>query len=688
MDWLFSRRIRYICGIVLLYFTLFVLLRTLFYFGFSGIENDQTIAAAELEQALYIGIKFDLRLALLMTLPVAVLAFLPRINLVSSGFVRVVNRLYLALSVTAAMLMYILDFGHFSYLGVRLNSTVMRFFENLDISAQMVWESYPVIWITLGLIATVLLFMRLAMVLDLRLLLANPPVVSRSQKTIGMTALSLFFIGGMFGKMPGNLNSPMPLRWNDAFFSNKIAVSSLGLNPILYFADSFKNKEDLYDLEKVRANYDVISHYLGVDRPDSEALTYERHLPASNHAVGDGMRKPNIVIVMLESLGASRVGAYGNPLKPTPNLDHIAENGWLFENFYVPVSGTARTVFATFTGMPDVSSVRTASRNPLITEQIMLINEFAEYSKYYIIGGSLGWANMSAMIEYNIPDIQIYQEGMYDAPVVDVWGISDLDLFKAADRVLAQQPKDKPFFAFVQTAGNHRPFTVPEDNDGFQIDETTPASELDKWGFRSRPQYNAVRLLDFNIGRFMEMAKQSGYFDNTIFVFYGDHNNRVTTIPHMKPFHLPLDLDGLHVPHMYYAPKLLKPRVVDEAVSLVDVMPSLAGLAGIPYRNTTMGRDINDPAPEGERVIFTKDSGKMNPMIGAVTKNFMYRLKYGAEYQALHDLNSDTPEQDVSAQHPEKAAYLKKMALGIYDTTKYMFHHNKDKKEQTSVAQQ
>ena len=49
-------------------------------------------------------------------------------------------------------------------------------------------------------------------------------------------------------------------------------------------------------------------------------------------------------------------------------------------------------------------------------------------------------------------------------------------------------------------------------------------------GFRNAAQYNAVRLLDYNVGRYMEMARESGYFDNTLFVFFGDHNNRITTL--------------------------------------------------------------------------------------------------------------------------------------------------------------
>lgn len=48
-----------------------------------------------------------------------------------------------------------------------------------------------------------------------------------------------------------------------------------------------------------------------------------------------------------------------------------------------------------------------------------------------------------------------------------------LDLFKESDRILRALPADKPFFAYVQTAGNHRPFTIPKDNDGFQVSDKT-----------------------------------------------------------------------------------------------------------------------------------------------------------------------------------------------------------------------
>jgi len=303
------------------------------------------------------------------------------------------------------------------------------------------------------------------------------------------------------------------------------------------------------------------------------------------------------------------------------------------------------------------------------------VNSLTGYPKHYFIGGAAGWANMSAVLRRNIKNLKLYEEGSYQSPILDVWGISDLDLFKETDMVLKELPKDKPFFAYIQTAGNHRPFTIPENNDGFET-LTIPEEELKKFGYKSNEQFNAVRLLDFNIGKFMEMAKQSGYFENTIFAFYGDHNNRITTTPHMKPFYEALDLDGLHVPFMFYAPKLIGQRRIEAAASLVDVLPTLADFAGVPYINTTMGRSLNQPIDEN-RVVYTQTSDKQAPIIGAVTKDFMVRMNFDSTNIKLHDLNSDTPETDLSSDDPEKTAELSRLARGIYETTKWMFHNNK-----------
>jgi arylsulfatase A-like enzyme len=125
-----------------------------------------------------------------------------------------------------------------------------------------------------------------------------------------------------------------------------------------------------------------------------------------------------------------------------------------------------------------------------------------------------------------------------------------------------------------------------------------------------------------------------------------------------------------------YGPKYLEPRIIEEATSLVDMVPTIAGLLGVDYVNSAMGRDISGPVPEGERAVYTQTSGKRAPVIGAVTKNYMLRMWHDGTHARLHDLHAEDPSADVSAQFPEKTRLLKDIAMGTYETTKFQFYHN------------
>lgn len=676
MAFLQSPKIRFLTAVGFSLFLLFVALRAVFYFGFSEVGDAVSVDSATLWQTLSVGLRFDFRLAALICFPLFIAAYLPKFNLASSALLRKIALVYLVLTLGVILTLYIVDFGHYAYLGIRMNSSIVRFMDDVQISSQMVWESYPVIWITLGWFVAIAVFAWFWKAVCLPML-SRKSLLPRWKSGLLATAVFFLAFGISFGKQ-----SLTPLRWSDAFFSGNTSVAALGLNPVLYLNDSFHLRETPFKLDSVAEYYPEVAEYLGVDNDLKQQKSYTRTYTRSGHAlVDEGEQRPNIVMIMLESLGASRLGSHGNPLKPTPNLDYLSQNGYMFERFYVPVVGTARTVFSSVTGLPDVSTVKTATRNPMITDQYTVINSFKSYQKYYFLGGSASWANMNSLIRTSIDGLTLYEEGDYDSPVVDVWGISDHSLFAEADVVLRQSLKDsggKPFFAIIQTAANHRPFTIPDENTGFETKQVAD-EELFKWGFKNLPQYNAVRLLDHNIGRFMEMAKKSGYFDNTIFVLYGDHNNRITQLPHMLPFFQELGVEALHVPGIFYAPKYIKPKVFKESMSLMDVVPTLAGMVGIDYENHGVGRDYFLPYSEAERMVFLQDSDQRNPLVSVISQNHMLRMRQDGSEIILHDLNSNTPKEDVGNQYPEKKATMTRLAKGLYETSKYMHYYNSAK---------
>lgn len=664
------RRLRYGVGAIGLVFVLLAVLRLVFLISFSGLD----LNTPALLETFGIGLRFDLRLAVLILLPLAVLAWFPRWNLITLPALRWLARGYLLVALAVIGLVYIIDFGHYAYLGVRINATVLRYLQDAQISQQMVWETYPVLWITACWLAAVTLWVWALVCLE-RLTLDRAP------KTIGnLTVASASIISvvivllALLGRVANlNLENPVPLRWSDAFFSGNSQVAAVGLNPVLFLYDTLKVGQSQFDEPQVRTLYPQVAKYLGVDQPDSQTLNFIREQGVQPYTLA-GDRQPNVIFVMLESLGTSAVGAYGNPLNPTPNLDKLATQSWFFKHFYVPVTGTAKTVWASITGVPDVTRQETATRNPLITRQHTLINAFEGYQKFYMIGGNAGWANINALIRQSIDGVQLFDESHWRSPRVDVWGISDLDLFKEGDHLLRAVPKDQPFFAYLQTSGNHRPFTIPKHNDGFQLNNVT-LEQAQAAGSRSVEQYNAVRLLDFNIGRLMDIAKAGGWYENSIFVFFGDHNTRISQIPHMAPAFEQLGLESNNVPLLIHAPGL-QPRVIEEAVGLADLLPTVAGMAGVPFRNGAMGRDIQQPAPEGERVVPLVLHEGTFPIIGGVTKDFLLQMQHDGSSPTLHDLASQTPREDVAEQHPEEFQRLQGLTRGLHESARLMLFRN------------
>ena len=248
-----------------------------------------------------------------------------------------------------------MDFGHFSYTGSRVNVTVLQLLANLDTSARMVWESYPVLRGAIALTIAALVIRWGSARLLARAAASPPASAPRRLRVAACVAAGFLAAAGVYGKF-----SWYPLRWSDAYFSANTYVANLAHNPVLYFAETLGKNPVPYDIAKVRAAYPLIARYLGVERPDPALLLYGRRRPP----LGNLPRRPNIVIVLLESFSAYKTGAFGNSLDPTPAFDTLAKRGVLYTQFYTPNWGTARSVFATVTGLPDEETKTTSTRNP------------------------------------------------------------------------------------------------------------------------------------------------------------------------------------------------------------------------------------------------------------------------------------------------------------------------------------
>ncbi|MEO5958516.1 MAG: sulfatase-like hydrolase/transferase, partial [Opitutaceae bacterium] len=540
------------------------------------------ISLAEAWPAFWLGWRFDARAVAVGLLPLLVFGNISALDPFRIAWTRRLWLTWLGVLAGALVVFYVSDFLHYRYVGQRLNASVLSFLADARISAGMVWESYPVVRIGLGLVVAIAGLMA-AIVVSHRRVAALNVTSTKPGRVMWYVATLLACLVGIFGRV-----GQYPLRWSDAFGLRSEATANLALNPVESFVSSLSFRTTGYELEKVRANYARMASYLGVTRPDVERLSFERLVPARPGA-GTG-RQPNVVLVICESFSGYKSSMWGNPLDTTPFFNSLAHEGVFFDNCFTPHFGTARGVWATITGLPDVSQVETASRNPAMVDQHTIVDDFAGYEKLYFLGGSLSWANIRGLLTNNIRDLKIHEQDDYTSPRLDVWGISDKNLFLEADKVLRTQTT--PFIAIIQTADNHRPYTIAkEDLPDFKLANVS-AADLKANGFESLAELNAFRYTDYGFKKFFEAARTAPYFDNTIFVFVGDHGiggdagklfPAAWTENHLTRFHVPL---------LFYAPKLLPPQRVHAVASMVDVLPTVAGLANIAYRNTAFGRDL------------------------------------------------------------------------------------------------
>jgi len=279
----------------------------------------------------------------------------------------------------------------------------------------------------------------------------------------------------------------------------------------------------------------------------------------------------NLVIVLEESLGAEFVGSLGGE-DLTPNLDALASEGIWFERLYATGTRSVRGLEAIISGFPPTSkrSVVKLTETQKDFFTIASVLKKQEYQTSFIYGGSAHFDNMRRFFVNNGFQTVIDQKDFESPQFVSTWGVSDEDLFLKAHEFLENRG-EQPFFSLVFTSSNHKPFEIPE---GKVASLSGPESA----------RYMAVSYADYALGMFLEMARESSYWANTVFLVVSDHNSRVkgaSLIP-IERFHIPGVILG----------ESIEPRRVPGISSQIDLLPTLLSLMGIDSRHPAIGRDL------------------------------------------------------------------------------------------------
>lgn len=309
--------------------------------------------------------------------------------------------------------------------------------------------------------------------------------------------------------------------------------------------------------------------------------------------------KPNIIFICVESLSGKYLNSLGSTLNITPHLDSLAQNGFFFNNLFATGTRTVRGMEAitlSISSTPGRSIVKRKNNQGLFTIGEVFKKE--GYNKTFFYGGDGYFDNMNTYFGGNGFDIVDRGRGfLLDASITtkrtnieddevtfeNAWGVCDEDIYnkvlKEADETYQE---DKPFFDFVMTTSNHRPYTYPEGK--VEIPSGTGRE-------------GAVQYTDYAIGEFLENAKSKPWFDNTIFIIMADHCAS-------SAGRWELDVQNYHIPAIIYNPKLIAPQSVNKLCSQIDLFPTIFGLMNWDYTSNFFGKDILKMNASDERALI------------------------------------------------------------------------------------
>lgn len=647
-----------VMGVFLAFMTL---MRLIFFFSFDPPGK------AFSGSSMIMGLRFDLKFICILGLGLLVLCAIPFLNPFKNVKAARFWNILLTVLFVITFIFYTVDYFHYDWLRQRLNASVFSYFqaEDASISFNVGLEAYPVFRILLLLVLSIVLgiviFRRITLNYQTRHVIDH-------RKKIGWYILFFLLMAlGVFGKF-GQFN----LRWSDAFTLSDNFKANMALNPFQSFFSTLRYTDTKPDIDKVRGYYPIMADYLNVKDKDSTRLNYER---SYNFEPING-KKPNVILVICESFCMFRSSMAGNPYNPTPYFNELCKQGIFFNRCFTPSFPTARGVWATITGIPDVlgDNNRTASRNPEVVNQQVILNDLKGYKKFYFIGGDPTWANIKGLLMNNIDSLHLYSQDDFKAQKLNVWGIDDKNLLLESSQILSEQKE--PFFAVIQTADNHRPYTIPEEDLKHFKKVDYPKDSVIKNGFEDIEQLNAFRYTDYCFEQFMENAKKLPYFDNTIFVFVGDHGLPGDASRMYPRSWTEQSLVREHVPLLFYAPKLLQPKWVNNVCTQTDIMPSVATLLKLPYHNNTMGQSLFDSTINYPKGVFIVDHEART--VGIVTDDYYYQRNTKSGKQTFVSVTNSSPVP-VTPHTDSVKNELANLTEAYYETARYLLFNNKRK---------
>lgn len=361
-----------------------------------------------------------------------------------------------------------------------------------------------------------------------------------------------------------------------------------------------------------------------------------------------GVKKPNIILVSADTLRADHLSIYGHDRETCPEIKKLADRSFVFKAAYTPRGETVPSLASLLTGLYP-------GRHGLQGNEYALPNSVPTLTDAL---KNAGYETMAVIANPVIKGSLLtrdFEKTVYTNKAGEAQWQWD-DRAAAEARAFLEKPRAKPFFLWVHLMDPHSPFQAgPEEKGRFARGEAgldgsrKQLIEITRSGERfDREDRAEVRALydeevagtDRRVGQIMAAMDKRKLSENTMVLFLSDHGEELGD-HHNYFFHsISVYRQVLHVPLVWHLPDAYRAPLqsyedgkagkavfsIDAAVSLIDITPTLAAVAGValPDNLTPDGLDLSplfDGKSLARRSIFTDFKNKI---FGAIQGNYHY----------------------------------------------------------------
>jgi len=593
--------------LLLAYLAFWYLLSVLCRIAFLAFQYDQTALLSFWEVISTVGYGFllDISLAGYFTL---LPGFILVIScLIQGSWVYKVVSIYSILISFLFSMVVIIDMALYSYWGFRLDATPLFYMNNVK-----AMTASASLWVWLGGILAIFGLAFLVFI-GFRAIFKKPLLALKKKPIVAPVMLLLLVllvipIRGGTGITALNVSS--------AYFSQKQFANHAAINPVWNVAFSLTESRDLG------------RKYLFF--PSEEMKELVKPLLEKRGEVIPVLKnkRPNVILIIVESLTARAVGVTGNRRGITPNLDSLAKDGLLFDRIFASADRTDKGLAAVLSGYPSLPGSTPLKYQKLTEKLSFLPRELNQvgYETSFIYGGSLEFANYRSYLvqsgmENFISDVDFTKEEL-----ASKWGAWDHTVLQ---RALSETPDNsQQFFKTILTLTSHEPFRIPTRS-------LLPGKDKESLFLSS------LHYTDQAIGDFIRQAKRKEWWNNTLVVIIADHGSNLLGYSGND------DFLRQHIPMIWVGGALsVKDTVVHTLGSQTDLAATLLSQMEISSSDFLFSKNMLSTNPQ-QYAFYTFNEGF----------SFLTPTK-SLVYNTITNTFSHRPQQGTSVLEKQSKAYL------------------------------